>query len=166
LGLVAATATFEFLANLAPGAMAGFKTLAVDWRVLAFTLSIALATTVAFGLVPLVQVRRIDVSHSLKQSGRSLAAASSSRRLRAVLISTEVALAFVLLAGAGLLLRTFANMRGTKLGCRTENVLTLSMPPSRRTGEPGKAWPTKGMCCRRSAPSREWPRPASPTTSR
>ncbi len=131
LGLVAATATFEFLANLAPGSMVGFKTLAVDWRVLAFTLAIALVTAVTFGLVPLVQVRRMDVSHSLKQSARTLAAASGSRRLRAILISSEVALAFVLLTGAGLLLRTFASMRGVKVGCRTENVLTLSMPPSR-----------------------------------
>ena len=139
LGLLAATTTFEFLALLAPGTMAGFKTLTLDWRVLAFTLAIALITAAAFGLVPLVQVRRIAVSQSLKQSARTLAAASTSRRLRAILICSEVALAFVLLTGAGLLLRTFASMRGVEVGCRTENVLTLSMPASRAHSGPGQS---------------------------
>jgi putative ABC transport system permease protein len=149
LGLFAATATFEFLVNLAPGTMAGFKTLAVDWRVLAFTLATALVTAVAFGLVPLAQVRRMDVNHSLKQSARTLAAASTSRWLRAILICSEVALAFVLLTGAGLLLRTFASMRGVKMGCRTENLLTLSMPPSRAHRGPGLSAAYQGEVLRR-----------------
>ncbi len=129
LGLFLAKTTFRFLAHLAPGDMAGFKTLAVDARVLAFTLGIAVLTAVAFGLVPLLQLRRLDVSHSLKQSARTLAA-SGSRRVRALLICSEVALAFVLLIGAGLLIQTCARLRGVDMGCRTTNVLTLEMPPS------------------------------------
>jgi putative ABC transport system permease protein len=130
LGLLLATTTFRFLAHIAPGDISGFKTLDVDWRVLAFTLAIAVVTTVVFGLIPLFQVRRLDLSHSLKQSARTLAAASGSRRLRSLLIATEVALAFVLLIGAGLLIQTFARVRGVNLGCRTRNILTLNLQPS------------------------------------
>jgi predicted permease len=130
LGLFLATTTFQFLAHIAPGDMSGFKTLAVDWRVLAFTLAIAVLTTLAFGLIPLFQVRRLDLSHALKQSARSLAGVSGSRRVRALLICSEVALAFVLLIGAGLLMQTFAHVRGVNMGCRTRNVLTLRMQPS------------------------------------
>jgi len=131
LGLYAATGTFEFLAHLAPGSMAGFKDLAVDWWVLAFASVVALVVSATFGLAPLLQVRRIEVNRSLKQSARTLAAASTSHRLRAALICSEVALTFMLLTGAGLLLRTFAGMREVKPGFRTENILTLSVPPSR-----------------------------------
>ncbi len=131
VGLFLATSTFQFLAHVAPGDMSGFKELAVDGRVLAFTLVIAALTTVVFGMVPLVQVRRLDLSHSLKQSARTLAAAAGSRRLRALLISSEVALAFVLLIGAALLMQTLARVRGVPMGCRTKNVLTMNLLPSR-----------------------------------
>jgi putative ABC transport system permease protein len=137
-GLLLATMTFGFLARLAPGDMAGFKALGVDGRVLGFTLAIAVLTAVAFGLVPLLQVRRLDVSQSLKQSSRTLAAAAGSSNLRALLICSEVALAFVLLVGAGLLVRTFVRLRSVDLGCRTENVLTLRMPPSHTRHWPGE----------------------------
>ena len=130
LGLYAATGTFEFLAHLAPGDMAGFKTLTVDWRVLAFTTAIALVIAAAFGVMPVLQLRRLEVSRSLKQSARTLAAASTSRRVRSALICSEVALAFMLVTGAGLLLRTFAGMREVEPGFRSQDVLTLSVPPS------------------------------------
>ncbi len=139
LGLFLATATFEFLARLAPSDMTGLNALAVDWRVLAFTLAIAVLTAVVFGLVPLLQVRRLDVNHSLKQNARTLAAASGSRRLRALLVSSEVALAFVLLIGAGLLLRTFAHLRAVDIGCRTNHILTLRMPASKAHSGPGQS---------------------------
>jgi predicted permease len=138
LGLVLATFTFQFLSRIAPARMAGMNTLAIDWRVLAFTLAIAVLTTVAFGLIPLRQIRRLDVSHSLKQSARTLAASAGSRRLRGLLICSEVALAFVLLIGAGLLIQTLARVRAVDLGCRTQNILTLMMPPSMSLRGPGK----------------------------
>jgi len=126
LGIVLAMTTFGFLAHLAPGAMAGLKSLTIDGRVLSFALAIAAATTLAFGLVPLLDLRRLDVNTSLKQGGRTQTA-SGSRRLRALLISSEVALAFVLLTGAGLLIRTCAQLRSVNVGCRTANLLTLRL---------------------------------------
>jgi predicted permease len=92
-----------------------------------------------FGLVPLLQFRRLDLNRALKESGRTLAAASGGRRMRAPLIWSEVALAFVLLIGAGLLMQTFARLRGVDMGCRTSNVLTLRMPPSEAHGGPRMA---------------------------
>ena len=138
-GLLMATATFDFLAHLAPAAVTGLNTLAVDWRVLGFTLGVAVATTIVFGLVPLLQIRGLDVSHALKQSARSLAGASGNRGLRAALICSEVALAFMLLIGAGLLIQTFARVRGVETGYRTHNILTLRMPASATHRGPGKA---------------------------
>jgi predicted permease len=130
LGLCLASMTFQFLAHIAPGDVSGFKTLQVDWRVLAFTTGIAALATVVFGLIPVFQLRRLDLSHSLKQGARTLAGAPGSRRLRSLLVCSEVALAFMLLAGAGLLIQTFARVRGVPLGCRTKNVLTLRLQPS------------------------------------
>lgn len=138
LGVVFAMPTLRFLAHLAPGDMPGLNAVAVDWRVLAFTLAISAATAVVFGLVPLLQVRRLDVNQALKQSARTVAAAAVSRRLRAALIWSEVALAFVLLIGAGLMAQTFARLRSVDIGCRTRNVLTLQMPPSKAQRTPGR----------------------------
>ena len=138
LGLLLASAAFPLLALLAPSKVSGFDQLSLDWRVLAFTLVVALLTSVAFGLVPLLQVRRLDVSHALKQSSRNLAAAWGSRRLRSLLITGEVALAFVLLIGAGLLIETLARLHNVNLGCRTDHVLTLRLPASRIRRETGR----------------------------
>lgn len=136
LGLFLATATFEFLARLAPADLSGLNALAVDWRVFAFTMAIAALTALTFGMVPLLQVLHLDVSRSLKQTSRTLAAASGSRRLRAVLVCSELALAFMLLIGAGLLIQTVAQVRGVNPGFQTRNILTLRMPPSETRRNP------------------------------
>jgi hypothetical protein len=65
--------------TLRPGRYRGLRALAIDWRVLVFALTISAATLVVFGLVPLHQVRRLDLNQSLKESARSLAAGSGSR---------------------------------------------------------------------------------------
>lgn len=142
LGLLLASFTFEFLAHLAPGAMTGAGRLEIDWRVLGFSLVIAVVTALVFSLVPLMQVRRLDLTHALKQNARTLAAAGGSRRVRALLISAEVALAFVLLIAAGLLLQTFARVRGVDPGFRTRDLLTLTLRPAKKIAGQAKiaAW--------------------------
>ena len=141
LGLLLAGSAFPILARLAPTRVSGFDQLALDWRVLAFTLVVALLTSVAFGLAPLFQLRRIDVGHSLKQSARGLAAAWGSRRLRSLLVASEVALAFVLLIGAGLLIETLARLHQVHLGCRTDHVLTLRLPSPKDRRDPARHIP-------------------------
>jgi len=136
-GLFLATTTFGFLAHLVSGQMPGLKALAIDWRMLAFTLAVAVATAIVFSLVPLLQVRRIDLNHSLKESSRTLAAPSGPRRLQEGLICAEVALAFMLLIGGGLLIRTFARLRRVDIGCRTQNILTMQIhPPAALRNQP------------------------------
>ena len=128
-GMLLAGASFSFLEHLAPGDLAGLKALSVDWRVLSFTVAIALLTAVIFGLIPLLQMRRLDVSESLKQSARTVAAAAGSRHVRALLVCSQVALAFVLLIGAGLLIQTLGRLRSVDPGFRTSGLLTLLVPP-------------------------------------
>jgi predicted permease len=95
-----------------------------DWRVFAFLLAMCLVTGVGFGIAPAIGAARGDVLRSLKPGERGSAARG---RLRDGLVVAEVALAFVLLAGAGLLLRTFLNLQSTPTGLQAENVLTLHM---------------------------------------
>lgn len=127
LGLVLAATTFQFLARLAPGDMAGFKSLSVDVRVLAFTAALSLAVAVAFSLVPLAQARRLQLSDSLKHSGRRFTG-SHRNRTRPVLVGAQVALAFVVAVGASLLVQTASRLRSVDTGFRTSGVLTVGIP--------------------------------------
>jgi predicted permease len=99
--------------------------IALDWRVFLFTLLISLATGVLFGLLPALKASRTNlnalVNESAAQSGMSL----RSHRGRGVLVAAEVSLALVLLAGAGLLIRTFVAVRAVDRGFSEANVLTL-----------------------------------------
>ena len=92
---------------------------ALDWRVFAFLVSACAVAGLAFGLVPALSAAR-GGSSALRTRGAASA-------VRDGLVVVEVALAFVLLAGAGLLLRTFLNLQRTDLGLRAENVLTVHM---------------------------------------
>jgi predicted permease len=93
-----------------------------DWRVFAFVLGVCVATGVGFGLAPAFGAARASVQRGLASGGRGSSARSY---LRDGLVVAEVAMAFVLLVGAGLLLRTFINLRGTPTGFNPENVVTL-----------------------------------------
>ena len=127
LGVLLARAAVGFLARLAPGNLAGMQALAIDARVLAFTMALAAAVAVLFSLAPFVEVRRIDLVNALKQNARTLSG-SGANRLRMLLAGAEVAFAFMLAIGAALLIQTFANVRGVETGFRTQNILTVGLP--------------------------------------
>jgi len=116
---------------------AGLPPIAVDGRVLAFTLALSLLAGGLFGLVPAWRATRIDLYNILKDTGRSLLGGSGGRRLRFALVVMEVALALVLLVGAGLLTRTLVAYSSVDPGFRTGNVLTMRvvMPEARYTQE-------------------------------
>jgi len=101
----------------------------IDWRVLAFAFSAAIGTGLLFGLAPVWQARHVDVNATLKEGGNKGGAsgAAGRGRLRNGLIVSEVALSLVLLVGAGLLARTFANLTGVAPGFEPHNVLTFQM---------------------------------------
>ncbi|HKQ92034.1 MAG TPA: ABC transporter permease [Blastocatellia bacterium] len=96
----------------------------VDGRVLGFTLAVSLLTSLACGAAPSWNAARIDLIETLKDGGRG-AAGGSRQHLRRLLVTAQVALALILLAGAGLLMRSFLRLQQVRLGFNPDNVLTL-----------------------------------------
>jgi len=97
----------------------------LDWRVLSFTLGLALLTGIIFGLFPALHALRTDVSSNLKESGARSGAGVRQSKTRSLLVIAEMALAIVLLIGAGLLLRTFAALHSVNPGFDPHHVLTM-----------------------------------------
>ncbi|HEY1340406.1 MAG TPA: ABC transporter permease, partial [Bryobacteraceae bacterium] len=96
----------------------------MDWRVAGFTMAVAVLTGVLFGLFPALHISKPDLAGMLKEGGRS-GRGSLGRRARAALVIAEVALALILLVGAGLLMRTFAGLNSVDPGFNPHNVLTM-----------------------------------------
>jgi predicted permease len=96
----------------------------LDWRVLAFTLGVAVLTGILFGLVPALQISRTDVNSTLKESS-SRSGTGRHHYARNGLVVTEIALALVLLIGAALLIRTFSSLRRVNAGFNPERVLAF-----------------------------------------
>jgi predicted permease len=115
-----------FLVKTAPGLAGG----ATDSRVLAFSLVTVVMTTFFFGLAPALQSSRPHVTETLKETGRSSLQSPRSHRFRSALVVSEIALAMVLLTGAGLMVRTLAQLSRVNLGFNPANVLTLRAPLS------------------------------------
>jgi predicted permease len=109
----------------------------MDPRVLAFALALSLATGVIFGLAPALHATKPDLSGAMKEGGRGSSADSGRRRLRSTLVVVEVALSFMLLVGAGLLVRSFFQMMRVDTGFDSTNVITAGLPiASSRFPEP------------------------------
>lgn len=101
---------------------------AADWRFLLFTLALSLLAGVAFGLVPALRASRTDLTETLKTGSPSLSAGRGDSRIRSGLAVAQVALAIVLLAGAGAMVRTFITMRRTDgLGYDPKRVMTAQL---------------------------------------
>ena len=132
-GIALAYAALNGLLALAPEDLPRLNTIAIDGRVLAFTVGISLLTGFAFGLLPAWSATRPNAGDTLRDVGRTIAGSRASLRLRRVLVVSETALALVLLVGAGLLTRSFARIASVAPGFRTENILTLdlTLPASR-----------------------------------
>ena len=101
-------------------------------RVLLFVVGLSVITGVLFGIVPALKATRPDLTSSIKQGGGGASVGHSSRRFRGALVVAEVALAFVLLAGAGLLIRSFFRMQTVETGFDSTNVVTAYLPISER----------------------------------
>lgn len=115
------------LLALNPTSIPSYNKIGLDMTVLGFTLVTSVVTGIVFGLAPAWQALRIDLNSALKEGGRGAVAETGQRRLSSLLVITEMAMAMVLLIGAGLLLRSFARLLDVKPGFATENVLTMQI---------------------------------------
>ena len=109
-----------------------FVKIQLDGRVLTFTLLVSVVIALFVGLVPALRARSVDLDQSLKEGGKS-GTSAGMQRLRGLLVVTEIALAVVLLAGAGLMLRTLTRLQNTSPGFTADNVLHLEINPTYRS---------------------------------
>jgi predicted permease len=123
LALLLGWAALKAIVAVEPSSFANLGHVSLDLRVLAFTFVIALLASVIVTLAPISTVCQLKLAEDLKSSGRSTTRRQS--KSSKVLVATEVALAFVLLIGTGLLVRTFANILRVNPGFRAEHVFTL-----------------------------------------
>jgi putative ABC transport system permease protein len=123
LAVLLGWAALQAIVAVEPSSFANLGHVSLDLRVLAFTLAIALVTSVIVALAPISTVGHLKLAEDLKGGGRSTTRRQS--KSSRILVGTEVALAFVLLVGTGLLLRTFANILRVNPGFRADNVFTL-----------------------------------------
>jgi putative ABC transport system permease protein len=127
LGLLLAVWGTEALGRLAALHLPRARDIGVDWNVLGFTALVVLVTGIGFGLIPALQTTRPDLQSVLKDSGRGSSAGAPRARVRSALVVAEVAIALVLLAGAGLLLRSFERLLAVEIGFDPNNLLTLQV---------------------------------------
>jgi putative ABC transport system permease protein len=115
-------------------AMPFLRGLTLNAGVLGFSFALSLLTGLVFGLAPALQSSRLDLNEVLKEGGRN-ASAGASHRLRSAMVVTEIALAVVLLVGAGLMMKSLLRLLQTNVGFKTDNVLTMTviLPPAKYT---------------------------------
>ena len=101
--------------------------LGIDGVTLGFAAALSMLTGLIAGLAPALQLGRVDLNDSLKEGGRSASESAGNKRVRGLLVAGEVALALVLLAGAGLMIRTLLALRNIDAGFDARNVLTLQV---------------------------------------
>jgi putative ABC transport system permease protein len=134
LGLLLAAWGVELLVGLGPGNIPRLDEVGLDARVLLFTLAVSVATGVVFGLLPALSASKTDLAESLKEGGsRGSTAGRGARRLRNSLVVSEIAIAVVMLAGAGLMIRSFQRIQEVDPGFRPARILTFdfSLPSAK-----------------------------------
>jgi predicted permease len=125
-GVLLATWGVNLLSRLSTAEMSRMDEVTIDWRVLAFTSVITVAVGILSGLFPALQSSRFGLNEALKRGDRA-SSGGSGGRLRRSLVATEVALALMLLVGAGLVVRSFDRLTSVKPGFDPQNVLTFRM---------------------------------------
>jgi predicted permease len=136
-GILLAQWAIDALRALGPEQLPRLQAVNIDGRILLFTLGVTMVTGVLFGLAPALQAGQFNLNALLKEGGRG--GGGQKRRLRDALVIIEVALALTLLAGAGLLIRSFWKLQQTDPGFNAERVFTASLSlPGARYGDAPK----------------------------
>jgi putative ABC transport system permease protein len=126
IGVLLALWGSHALVRLAPADVPRLSETGIDAKVLLFALGASLLASLLFGLAPALQAMRVDINKSLKQGSMRAASGSVADRMRRALVIAEVALSVVLLAGAGLLVKSFVALQNVALGFRPEKILVMS----------------------------------------
>jgi putative ABC transport system permease protein len=135
-GLLFAKWGTSLLLALRPEELARLSGIHMDTRVLLFVLVISVLTGIVFGMAPAWIAARSDVAEALKKSGRSTTASTMGHNIRKILVTSELAVALVLLVGAGLLIKGFSRLRSMNPGFNSANVMTMYLQlPKTRYGE-------------------------------
>jgi putative ABC transport system permease protein len=127
LGLALAWVAVRLLVTARPVDIPGLAEISFDGRVAGFGLAVALLTVLLFGAVPALQLSRADLHSTLKEAGRGSSAGPAARRTPSLLVVVEVALAMMLLVGAGLLIRSVVRLLQEEPGFVPERVLTATL---------------------------------------
>ena len=130
-GMLAAYAGIRGLVWLAPPDLPRVDEIALDWVVLAFAVAVTTVTALVCGLWPATRLSKVNLQEALRDSGRGITGSHAAARTRAALLIVQCALAIVLLAGAGLLIRSLGVLNATDAGFRTSGVLTMRVNASR-----------------------------------
>ena len=128
-GVAIAVVCLQVVRTINPGNIPRLEDITIDGGVLAFTFGVSLMTGVLFGLAPALRAARLDLNSSLKSGGRASQGSGGfnlgRHRLRALLVVSEVAVSLILLAGAGLLIRSFIRLSAVPPGFRADHVLSM-----------------------------------------
>ena len=139
IGLGLSVWLLKLLIAISPADSPRVDEIAIDMRVFVFSLGVTILAGLLFGLVPALHTSRPDLNETLKESGRQAATSGSRNRIGSLLIVSEVALSFVLLVAAGLLIKSFIHLRQINPGFEPDNVLALRVtltPGKYKSGEP------------------------------
>ena len=130
VGLLIAFWGLAAITKLLPADFPRLNEIQIDLRVLGFTFAASMLTGILFGLAPALQSSRSDVQDAIRETGRGTSGSRRQSRFRQALIVVEVALSVVLLAGAGLLFRSFLRLQSVNTGFVSQHVLTARLTPS------------------------------------
>lgn len=133
LGVVFSLWGIHAMIPLASSLLPNAADVRIDGAVLGFSLAVSLATGILFGLTPALQISRVDLNESLREESRGSSSGLARNRVRSALVVLQVALSMMLLIGAGLLIRSFAQLLKVGPGFDPGNVLTMniSLPPAK-----------------------------------
>jgi len=135
-GILIASWGIKLLESLIPSDLPRFNPIAINTSVLVFSAAISLLTTLFLALAPALFISKGDIQETLREVGRGGMEHRGSRRLRSLLVVSEVAMAMLLLAGAGLLIKTFGALRHADPGFSADHLLTMQMQLSPETDFP------------------------------